>query len=149
MSRKLYQYDNKDVRIVGPDWKIFDGEARHDSASYCQHEFGENEEALEIDGWLFYRSQIKHIRLRREGEPVLWLSRPQHSVILDQKLFAELEKKQEEEFDWTIPESIFPAVKKGDVLCFTLDDEDPEWFRMIIGELPAEGSAPARLQPIL
>ena len=42
------------VRLTMTDGTVFEGEAIHDPADYCFHEFGQDEEAVEIDHWLFY-----------------------------------------------------------------------------------------------
>ena len=63
---KLSRYDNKRVRIDCIDGKIYEGICYYDSPDYCFHEFGREEEALEILYILFYKSDIKKITILKE-----------------------------------------------------------------------------------
>ena len=67
---KLSRYDNKCVRIDCIDGKIYEGICEYDSRDYCYHEFGRDEEALEILHFLFYKCDIKKIKILKEfSEP--------------------------------------------------------------------------------
>ncbi len=59
---KLSKYDNKCVKITCVDGKIYEGICQYNSHDYCYHEFGKDEEALEILHLLFYNSDIIKIR---------------------------------------------------------------------------------------
>ncbi len=58
----LKRYNNKCVKITCVDGKIYEGICCYDSPEYCFHEFGREEEALEILHFLFYKSDILKIR---------------------------------------------------------------------------------------
>ena len=51
---RLSDYDNQTVRITLKDGMVFEGYAVHNSADYDFHEFGRNEQSLQIDDWLFF-----------------------------------------------------------------------------------------------
>lgn len=55
---KLFDYDDKCVRITVKDGSVFEGACMYDPAEYCEIEIGVNEECLEICGWLFRKSEI-------------------------------------------------------------------------------------------
>lgn len=56
---KLSKYDNKRVRIVTPQGEIFEGVCSHNSKDYTFHEFGKNEESVQLPYFLFYKRDIK------------------------------------------------------------------------------------------
>ncbi len=87
----LKKYDGKTVRLTTRDGEIFDGECGFSSAEYCLHEYGREEDALEIDGFLFYKSQIQKIEEITDGEPRLWFGRPLHRMKLDHDAFVKAE----------------------------------------------------------
>ncbi len=88
---KLSAYEDKLVRLTDFQGQVFDGEAIWDSEEYCFHEYGVEEEALRIDNWLFYRSQIRRVELLGEREPALWMSRPLHRMKLNPEPFRMME----------------------------------------------------------
>ena len=88
---KLSDYDGKLVRLTDDNGQVFDGEALWDCEEYCFHEYGVEEEALRIDGWLFYKSQIRHVELLGEREPALWMSCPLHRMKLNPEPFRMME----------------------------------------------------------
>ena len=71
MSRmRLNKYDGKCVRITDRRGDVFEGVAEHDSADYCFHEYGRDEDGIELGCFLFYRSDIKKIEvLQDRGGP--------------------------------------------------------------------------------
>ena len=60
---KLNKYDNKLVKIVTIDVEIFEGIADYNSKDYCYHEFGRDEECLQIVNVLFFDDYIKEIKI--------------------------------------------------------------------------------------
>lgn len=58
---KLNKYDNKCVKIITYDDEEFEGICIHNSNEYDEHEFGRNEESLQIENMLFYKSDIREI----------------------------------------------------------------------------------------
>ncbi len=57
----LSKYDEKHVRAEDRYGGIHTGVADYYDACYCQHEFGEDEDAVIIEGFLVYESQIASI----------------------------------------------------------------------------------------
>ncbi len=60
---ELHEYDEKHVLIKDIYGGIHKGVADYDDAEYCRDEYGTEEEALRINGFLLYRSQIASIEL--------------------------------------------------------------------------------------
>lgn len=60
---KLAKYDNKLIRLTTNLDEIFEGICYFNSKDYTYHEFGVNEESLQIICFLFYKSDIKKIEL--------------------------------------------------------------------------------------
>ena len=66
----LTRYDGLCVRVTDVDGNVFDGNCCHNSADYDFHEFGRDEESLQIESFLFYRSDIALIQvLEDRGGP--------------------------------------------------------------------------------
>lgn len=63
---KLNKYDNKKVRIIDNSNNIFEGRCTYNNREYNYHEFGIDEESLEILNVLFYKSNIKKVKLIKE-----------------------------------------------------------------------------------
>ncbi len=51
----LHDYDDRCVRIIDNNSDIFDGICIYNNAEYDEHEFGRNEESLQICNFLFYK----------------------------------------------------------------------------------------------
>ncbi len=62
----LKKYDNKCVRIIDTDDNIFEGNCIFNSKEYNEHEYGVDDESLQILDVLFYKSYIKSIELLKE-----------------------------------------------------------------------------------
>ena len=59
----MNMYDGKMVQITDTDGRKFTGVAEEQSNDYCFHEYGRDEEAVEVCNFLLYLSEIKDIRL--------------------------------------------------------------------------------------
>lgn len=57
----LKQYDGKCVRIHDRYGGVFDGICRYNDAEYDRGEWGRNEEGLQIESFLFFRSDIRSV----------------------------------------------------------------------------------------
>ncbi len=57
---KLNKYDQKLVRITSTD-NVYEGYALYNSSEYNEHEYGVNEDSLELLDILFYKSYIKKV----------------------------------------------------------------------------------------
>ena len=62
----LKKYDNKCVRIIDTDDNIFEGNCIFNSREYNEHEYGMNEDSLQILNISFYKSYIKTIEILKE-----------------------------------------------------------------------------------
>ena len=62
----LSNYDGKMVRVTDVSGRIFTGIAEEQSNDYCLHEYGRDEEAVEICNYTIYASDIQEIRLLPE-----------------------------------------------------------------------------------
>ena len=58
----LREYDGKCVRIIDCSGDTFDGICSYNGEEYNEHEFGRAEECLQIENFLFYRSNIQSIK---------------------------------------------------------------------------------------
>ena len=114
---KLSDYDNQTVRITLKDGMVFEGYSVHNSSDYDFHEFGRNEQSLQIDDWLFFRRDIKSVEIAAESDTTVWMSRICRSLLLDHDTFIKLEKGQQ---DIELPVSIIrkKPVRCGDMIRF-------------------------------
>ena len=114
---KLSDYDNQTVRITLKDGMVFEGYAVHNSADYDFHEFGRNEQSLQIDDWLFFRRDIKSVEIAAESDTTVWMSRICRSLLLDHDAFIKLEKGQQ---DIELPLSVIckKSLQCGDMIRF-------------------------------
>ena len=62
----LKQYDNKCVKITDIDDNVFEGNSTFNDKEYNEHEYGRNEDSLQILNILFYESYIKDIEVLKE-----------------------------------------------------------------------------------
>ena len=62
----LKKYDNKCVRIIDTDDNVFEGNYIFNSKEYNEHEYGMNEDSLQILNISFYKSYIKSIEILKE-----------------------------------------------------------------------------------
>ncbi len=60
---KLAKFDSKIIRIITIDDEIYEGIASYNSQDYDEHEFGRNEESIQIAYCLFYKNDIKKIEV--------------------------------------------------------------------------------------
>ena len=113
------------VRLTCIDGTIFEGEAAHDPADYCFHEFGRDEEGVEIDHWLFYLSDIQALEPSEEGDDNLWMSRPLHRMHLDPEAYAAVEDGKKT-IELRLYDEKRRRIQAGDILRFesTADELD-------------------------
>ena len=57
----LKRYDNKCIRLVDGLGDIYEGVARHDSRDYNFHEYGKDEESIQMSHTIFFNSFINKI----------------------------------------------------------------------------------------
>ena len=121
------------VRLTMTDGTVFEGEAIHDPADYCFHEFGQDEEAVEIDHWLFYLSDIASLEPSEESDGNLWMSRPLHRMHLDPQAFAAMEDEKKN-IELRLYDEKRRRIQAGDVIRFeSTDDETDVLFARVTG----------------
>ena len=59
----LNKYDGKIVRIECIDGNIYEGLCEYNSKDYDYHEFGRDEESLQLMVYLFFKKDIKSIKV--------------------------------------------------------------------------------------
>lgn len=59
----LIKYDNKCIRLVDGLGDVYEGIARHDSRDYNFHEYGKDEESIQMSHTIFFKSFIKKIEI--------------------------------------------------------------------------------------
>ena len=93
MSKKmnLSNYDGKIVKLTLTDRLVYEGPCMYHSAEYCEAEYGRNEEALQIDDWLFFKSQIAQVEYIEEKSEYIWQNRTEHLMRLTPSPFQMIE----------------------------------------------------------
>ena len=124
-SKDPQRLDGRFVRLTMTDGSVFEGEAMHDCADYCFHEFGRDEEAVEIDHWLFYLSDIQALEPSEEGDDNLWMSRPLHRMHLDPEAFAAMEDERKT-IELRLYDEKRRRIQAGDVIRFESTDDDTD-----------------------
>ncbi len=124
-SKDAQRLDGRFVRLTMTDGSVFEGEAVHDGADYCFHEFGRDEEAVEIDHWLFYLSDIQALEPSEEGDDNLWMSRPLHRMHLDPEAFAAMEDERKT-IELRLYDEKRRRIQAGDVIRFESTDDDTD-----------------------
>lgn len=64
---KLINYDNKCIKITDIFNQVYEGNAIYNNKEYTYHEFGRNEDCLQILNYLFYKDIIKKIEILDNG----------------------------------------------------------------------------------
>ncbi|MBQ7223156.1 MAG: DJ-1/PfpI family protein [Erysipelotrichaceae bacterium] len=62
-EEELNAFDQKPVRITDYLDNVLEGVCQYESSEYCEAEYGGEEAALKINGWLVYLSDIKKIEI--------------------------------------------------------------------------------------
>ncbi len=130
---ELAAYDEKTVRITDVWGEIFEGEAVYDSEEYCEHEYGWAEESLNIDRWLFRRSDIASIELL-EGEPRVWMGRRMHAMHLAHPAYDRMEDGRKT-LERRLNDPKRREIKAGDIIRFEGAAEDNESLHVEVKEL--------------
>ena len=129
--RDLKQLDGQYVRLTHCDGLVFEGRCEVEGAEYCLHEYGRAEDALNIDNWLFYGSDILQAEVTEPGPVGVWMSRPLHRMRLDKDAFAAMDagKKTIELRLWDEKRR---RIQAGDVIRFesTNDETDVLYARV-------------------
>ena len=123
--RKLHELDGQWVRIIDGEGLAFEGRCELDDAEYCLHKYGRAEDALNIDNWLFYGSDIQKAEAVEPGDVGLWMGKPLHRMRLDPEPFAMIDAG-EKTIELRLYDEKRRRIQAGDVIRFesTADDTD-------------------------
>ena len=129
--RDLKKLDGRWVRLTHCDGLIFEGRCQLDNADYCFHEYGRAEDALNIDNWLFYFSDIQSAEAVEPGPVGLWMSRPLHRMRLDADAFAAMDAGKKT-IELRLYDEKRRRVRAGEMIRFesTADDTDVLYARV-------------------
>ena len=124
-EKDLKQLDGRWVRLVHSDGLAFEGRCEHLHAEYCLHEFGREEDALEIDHWLFYKSDIQSIEAVEPGPVGVWMDRPLHRMRLEPDAFRKIESG-EKTVELRLYDEKRRRIQAGDVIRFESTDDETD-----------------------
>ena len=124
-SRDAKQLNGQWVRIVDRGGLAFEGRCEAQDAEYCLHEYGRGEDALDIDNWLFYLSDIREAEVVEKQPIGLWLGRPLHRMRLEPGAFERIDAG-EKTVELRLYDEKRRRIQAGDVIRFesTADDTD-------------------------
>ncbi len=131
---RLSSFDGQSVRLVTTEGEIFDGECQYFPAEYCEIELGGDEEALQIDSWVFYKSQIRSVTPLPEGEPMLWQSLPLHRMRLEPGPFRRMEEGRKI-WELRLWDEKRRRIHAGDVICFESREDDTDTLHTLVREI--------------
>ena len=122
---ELSAFNGKAVRITLETGEIFDGVSLYSGDEYMLSEYGREEDALLIDDWIFYRSEIADVLLLPDGMPRFWLGRPLHCMRLAPLPFGMI-ARGEKTIELRLNDEKRRKIETGDVIRFesTADAED-------------------------
>ncbi len=125
MAVELSAYNGKTVRITLETGEIFDGVSLYFDAEYMLAEYGREEDALQLDDWIFYQSEIADTALLPDGIPCFWGGRPLHLMRLA-PVPSGMIKRGEKTVELRLNDEKRRKIRIGDVIRFesTADAED-------------------------
>ncbi len=130
---ELSAFDEKRVCIKTIWGETFEGEAVYDSEEYCESEYGWAEESLNLDHWLFRRSDIASVELL-EREPQVWMSRRMHSMHLAHEPYERMwDGRKTLELRLNDPKR--REIRVGDIIRFEDTTDDTEILQAEVTEL--------------
>lgn len=118
-------FDDRYVRIRDNSGTVFEGQCTVQPSGYCLHVFDREEEALEIDHWMFFPSDTESIEIIGPEDVHVWMDRPLHQMHLDPGPYSLIEKRKK-----TIELRLYDEKRRrmriGDVIRFesTQDETD-------------------------
>ena len=130
---KLSSFDGRRVRITqGSD--VFEGECSWLPPEYCDIELGREDEALQIDNWVFYKEDITRVELAEEHPEYVWLSRREHHMRLQHEPFRRMETGEK-----TIELRLWDEKRRqlcpGDIIRFEDTEDETEVLRAYVKAL--------------
>ena len=130
---RLASFDGAFVRITTADGEAFEGECVYNGAEYCEIEFGRAEESLEIDRWLFYRSEIRRVERLPEGTAGLWQNRRMFCMTLQPEPFAMMESGRKR-WELRLNDEKRRLIQPGDVIRFAESTDETEVLHALVTE---------------
>ncbi len=131
--RELQQLDGKWVRLTHSDGLVFEGRCEVEDAEYCLHEYGREDDALNIDNWLFYGSDVRRAEIVEPGLVGLWMGKPLHRMRLDPDAFSKIEDG-EKTIELRLYDEKRRRIQAGDVIRFeSTDDETDVLYAQVEG----------------
>ena len=123
--KEIRKLDGQYVRLTYCDDQVFEGLCELDDREYCLHEYGREEDALNIDNWLFYGSDIRKAEVIEPRDVGLWMSKPLHRMRLDPEPFARIDTG-EKTIELRLYDEKRRRIVAGDIIRFesTADDTD-------------------------
>lgn len=136
MSKKmnLSNYDGKIVKLTLTDGLVYEGPCMYHSAEYCEVEYGRSEEVLQIDDWLFFKSQIAQVECIEEKSEYIWQNRTEHLMRLAPSPFQMIENGKKT-IELRLLDEKRRRIKKGDIIRFENTKDQDAVLRARVEEL--------------
>ena len=131
---RLAALDEKTVRITMQDGDVFEGECSWFSSDYAESEWGRKEDGLQIDNWLFFRSDIGSVREIARSEHSLWMNRTVHRMRLDAVPFARMEAGRKT-IELRLYDEKRRQIRAGDVIRFESRADETDVLYMLVTDL--------------
>ena len=118
-------FDWQNVRLSLKNGEIFDGLCSYCHAEYMLAEYGTEKDALQIDDWIFYESEISGVSLLQNTALRFWLGKPLHCMRLAPAPFKMIERG-EKTVELRLLDEKRRTVRTGDIVRFesSADAED-------------------------
>ena len=123
--RDMQKLDGQWVRLIHCDGLAFEGMCRLDSADYCLHEYGREEDALNIDNWLFYAGDILSAEIGEPSAVGVWMGRRLHRMHLEADAFARMDAG-EKTIELRLYDEKRRLIQAGDVIRFESTEDDTD-----------------------
>jgi hypothetical protein len=135
---KLSRYDGECVRVTDADGNVFEGACEYCTAEFCEAEIGRCEEALNIDNWMFFASDVRSVREIGEDDARVWMSRTLHRARIDPTTFEMLERQSDDE-TVTVRCALPDGVREGDAIRFESEDDDTDVVYVAVRSVRRDG----------
>lgn len=127
----LIAYYDLFLRLETIDGEIFEGFGSHCSAEYCLHEFGREEEAMQIDNWLFYVGDIRRVQPIESAPTHIWQNRTEYDMRLDAGPFRAMEEGRKT-VELRLYDEKRRQLRPGDAIRFENADDETESLHVLI-----------------
>ena len=127
--QKLAAFDGKIVHILTAWDEVFEGEAYWSNAEYCEVELGRAEEMLQIDDWVFYKSDIASVEEIGPRPYYIWFNCREHRMHLAPEPFGLIESGRKT-IELRLYDAARQAIQPGDVIRFENAEDNEEVLRV-------------------